>query len=89
MLGIVVAMAIVAASCSSGSAPEVTIEAQWLCDVQRQTFDDLAAVDVELDSRLAKAGLTRADYDVFKEKLAGSAALRSRVSEEYDAYCLS
>jgi hypothetical protein len=89
ILGIVVAIAVIATACASARAPEVTLEARWLCDVQRQTFDDLAAIDAELDNRLVKAGLTRADYEDFKERLSASADLREQVSEEYDAYCLS
>ncbi len=85
-----VAVMLVAVACAgTGTPPEVALEARWQCDVQRQTFGDLAALDAELDSRLAAAGLTRADYETFKEELATSQTLRDSVSSEYEAYCLS
>lgn len=89
---IAIVIASVAAACGGGSdtaAPEVTLEARWQCDVQRQTFDDLVALDAELDARLADSGLTRVDYDAFKEELGTSTELRVQVAEEYEAYCLS
>lgn len=90
MLALIPALAIVAAACGSGGpTPEVALEARWQCDVQRQTFDNLAALNAELGNRLTVAGLTRADYATFKEELGGSADLRLQVAEEYDAYCLS
>ncbi len=90
LVALVIAIATVAAACSGGArAPEVALEARWQCDVQRQTFNDLAALNAELDNRLEEVGLTRADYDVFKEQLSSSADLRLQVSEAYEAYCLS
>ena len=91
MLGVALVTVVVAASCSGadGDATLVTLEARWLCDVQRQTFDDLPAIEAELEGRLATEGLTWADYDLFKERLNSSSDLRTTVSEEYDAYCLS
>ena len=79
----------VATACAGGdTTSEVTLEARWQCDVQRQTFDNIGDLDAELEARLAAAGLARTDYDAFKEELADSADLRVQVSEEYDAYCL-
>lgn len=86
----IAAGALFAASCAGTSAPvEVVLEAQWQCDVQRQAFDDLAAMNTELDVRLTEAGLSRADYEDFKQQLTDSSALRESVSAEYEAYCLS
>lgn len=86
----IAAGALFAASCAGTSAPaDVVLEAQWQCDVQRQAFDGIAAMDAELDVRLTEAGLSRADYEDFKQRLADSSALRESVSAEYDAYCLS
>ncbi len=87
------ALAIVAvlgvSACGGGeTSPEVALEARWQCDVQRQTFADLGARDAELATRLTAAGLTRADYDTFKERLSDSADLRIEVADEYEAYCL-
>jgi len=86
----IAAVALIAASCAGSSAPsDVIVEAQWQCDVQRQAFGDLAALQTELDVRLTAAGLTRAEYDDFKQRLASSSNLREQVSNEYEAYCLS
>ena len=87
---ITIALASLATACSGGTADaEVALEARWQCDVQRQTFDDLGALDAELEDRLATAGLSRADYATFKEDLASSPDLRAQVAEQYEAYCLS
>jgi len=64
------------------------MEARWQCDVQRQTFENMGDLDAALETRLTAAGLTRTEYDAFKETLADSADLRIQVAEEYDAYCL-
>jgi len=81
---------VLAASCAGASAPaDVVVEAQWQCDVQRQAFDDLEAMDTELDVRLTEAGLTRSEYEDFKQRLASSSDLRDKVSDEYEAYCFS
>jgi hypothetical protein len=86
---LVIVVIFVAAACRGGdTTSEVTLEARWQCDVQRQTFDDMGDLDAELEARLTAAGLTRTDYDAFKEKLADSADLRIQVAEGYDAYCL-
>jgi hypothetical protein len=87
-----IAIASLAAACGGGgdrAALEVALEARWQCDVQRQTFADLESLDVELEARLVDAGLTRAEYETFKENLGTSADLRTRVADEYEAYCLS
>jgi len=85
-----VALTIVASACASGgAAPEVVFEARWQCDVQRQTFASLTDLDTELESRLTEAGMTRVEYEAFKEKLSVSDSLREDVATEYDAYCLS
>ena len=87
---VAVALAIVASACSSGdAAPEVVFEARWQCDVQRQTFPSLTDLDAELDSRLTDAGMTRLEYEAFKEQLGASDSLREDVNSEYEAYCLS
>ncbi|NOX24021.1 MAG: hypothetical protein GXP36_13170 [Actinobacteria bacterium] len=85
-----IAIATLAAACGGGSdasSPEVVLEARWQCDVQRQTFADLGALDIELDARLSDAGLTRSEYDTFKEELGRSTELRNQVADEFEAYC--
>ncbi len=85
-----VTLAIVASACSSsGASPEVMFEARWQCDVQRQTFTSLTDLDAELEARLSEAGMTRQEYEAFKEQMSASDSLREDVDSEYEAYCLS
>lgn len=85
----IIAVASVVSACSSGdTTAAVTLEARWQCDVQRQTFSDLTALNAALDERLSAADLSRGDYESFKEDLESSASLRTQVAQEYEAYCL-
>ena len=85
----IIAVASVVSACSSGdTAAAVTLEARWQCDVQRQTFSDLTALNAALDERLSSADLSRGEYESFKEDLESSATLRVQVANEYEAYCL-
>jgi len=85
----ILAIATVTASCSrSARPPEVVLEAHWQCDVQRLTFQDLSALNAELETRITTAGMTMDEYDGFKEQLNLSADLRSAVEQEYEEYCL-
>jgi len=62
---VILAIAVVAASCSGSTTPPgVVLEARWQCDVQRLTFDDLSALDAELEGRVAAAGMTIDEYTV-------------------------
>lgn len=66
----------------------MVLEAHWQCDVQRLTFQDLSALNAELETRITTAGMTMDEYDGFKEQLNLSADLRSAVEQEYEEYCL-
>ena len=65
----------------------IAFEAQWLCDVQRHTFDSPGAVDEDLSANLAEAGLTRTRYDGFKEGLSADAASRKQVLDLFVQDC--
>lgn len=85
----ILSIALTAAACSESSTPpEVVLEAHWQCDVQRLAFDDLSAMDAELESRIDAAGMTTDEYAAFKDQLGTSADLRVAVAAEYDSYCL-
>ena len=96
---VVIAAALVIAGCSSGSAADntavfteadstlIVIEARWMCDVQRYVFDDLSGFDAELESRLVEQGLSRSDYQSFKERLAEDSDMRGGVRAAYDEVC--
>ena len=96
--GMIVAALLIAA-CSAGSAADdsavltgidstlIAVEARWMCDVQRYAFDDLSGFDAELESRLFERGLSRSDYEAFKERLAEDPDIRGGVRAAYDEVC--
>ena len=65
----------------------IAFEAQWLCDVQRHTFDSPGAVDEALSANLAEAGLDRVRYDGFKEGLSVNAPSRKQVLDLFVQDC--
>ncbi len=79
------------AACGGGITPAqadlARVEGRWMCDVQRYTFDDLAAVETELQARVTGAGYTVADYDAFKAVLGENRELRDMVRDAYEEYC--
>ncbi len=88
IVSMIIALSLLVTSCGEDAmSPDVELEAHWQCDVQRMTFDDLTALDAELETRIAEAGMTREDYAAFKERLGESIDLRRAVGEEYDEYC--
>jgi hypothetical protein len=88
-LTVIVAVLVAATACSeSNVSTEVALEAHWQCDVQRLTFDDLAARDAELGNRITTAGMTADEYAAFKEQMNASTDLRLAVAEEYEQYCV-
>ena len=83
------ALLVLVTGCSDTPDSAATqFEARWQCTVQRQAFDDLAALDAALERHLDDAGLTRDDYQAFKTRLETSSELRQAVADEYDAFCL-
>lgn len=65
----------------------VSLEARWMCDVQRSTYDELSDINDTFDERLAGNGLTADTYRNFKDALADDIELRNRVLAEYRTYC--
>jgi len=63
------------------------LEGRWACDIQRYAFKSLDDMETQLNDRLAAAGYSRADYDMFKQRLSIDQDLTSEVSAEYAAYC--
>lgn len=63
------------------------IEARWMCDVQRYTFDEIGDIEAELNSRLSGNGVTAEQYRAFKDDLTKQAELRDAVSVDLAAYC--
>ena len=65
----------------------VSLEARWMCDVQRSTYAELSDITGAFDERLAGNGLTTEIYHDFKDALIDDIELRNRVLAEYQAYC--
>ena len=78
-------------ACSSSESYEaaVMVEAQWLCDVQRQAFSELGDMSDEFDRRLSGLGITAEEYESVETELQDSAQLRSDVASEYEQYCVT
>ena len=63
------------------------LEGRWLCDVQRQTFAKLSDMTDALQARLDGVGITRDEYDAFKDRLADEPDLRLGIRAVFDSYC--
>ena len=91
IIGSALAVGLVAAACGGGITPVqadlAQVEGHWMCDVQRYTFDDLSALQSELEGRVDGAGYTVADYKAFKTALAENRELRNLVRDVYEEYC--
>ncbi len=89
----VFAAAIVATVCLAGCGVSydtelmASLEARWMCDVQRYTFDEVGDIQTELDSRLAGNGVSAEQYRAFKDDLTKQPELREQVGAELVAYC--
>ena len=89
LLGTMIALLPALPACGGPSDnTAVQFEAEWQCEVQRQAFEDLDALDQTLARRLDDAGLTRDEYAAFKGRLETSSDLRLEVTDAYDAFCL-
>jgi hypothetical protein len=66
----------------------VSIEARWMCDVQRSVYEDTGDIDDALSERLTGNGVDNEIYRAFKDALIDDLALRERVLAEYEAYCV-
>lgn len=65
----------------------VSLEARWLCDVQRSVYDEVTDIDAALNDRLVGNGVSAETYSDFKSALIDDLALRERVLAEYTVYC--
>jgi len=87
------AVALVAGVAATGCGPTfdadlmVSIEARWMCDVQRSVYEDTGEIEDELSQRLTGNGVDDETYHDFKDALIDDLALRERVLAEYEAYC--
>ena len=88
MVVIVSLVLAVTPACSSDDGDSrVTFEAQWQCDIQRMTFDDLGEIEAVRTAALEDWGLSEADYEAFRTELGQSNDLRMAVTTAYDEYC--
>lgn len=87
MVVIATLILLVPACSSDQSDPGVIFEAQWQCDVQRMTFDDLADIQAARSEALAEWGLSEDEYEAFRAELQKSGDLRSAVQTAYSEYC--
>lgn len=85
LLTVVIATSV---GCSGADVdPRVGFEAQWQCDVQRQTFDDLEDIELARSDTLARWGISNDEYQAFRTQLNESPDLRIAVEAQYDEYC--
>ncbi len=86
-----VVFAVVLAACGGLGAADrqalARLEGRWMCDVQRFTFEDVGAIESELEARVVAAGYAVADYAEFKAILAETPDLREQVRKAYEEYC--
>lgn len=62
----------------------VSLEARWMCDVQRSVYEESADIEEAPAERLAGNSVTSEIYGDFKDALIDDLALRERVLDEYD-----
>lgn len=86
-IAVVLAIATMSACAAGDGDARVQFEAQWQCDVQRRTFDDIADVEVARSDALASWGLSEQEYTAFRAELDQSPELRSAVKTAFDGHC--
>lgn len=64
-------------------------EAEWVCELQRRTFTTPDAIEAALEKNLAEVGLTRDQYDDFRERVNIEQDLRDAVLFAYQEICQS
>ncbi|MGH1504892.1 MAG: hypothetical protein ACRBI6_15150 [Acidimicrobiales bacterium] len=65
----------------------VHFEADWVCELQRRTFDSPAAMSQTLEEKLAANGLSLADYQTFRGEVSNSQELRDWILFVYQESC--
>lgn len=65
----------------------VALEAQWLCDLQRRSFTELADLETARSRLLSNSGVTRQEYSAFQDQLAADTNLRLAVLHTFQTNC--
>lgn len=79
--------ALPAVALDAEDAELVAVEAQWLCDIQRRSFTDLADLEVARASLLANSGVSDDRYEAFQARLETSTDLRLAVLAAFQGTC--
>ncbi len=65
----------------------VSVEADWVCELQRRGFSSQEAIDEALGEKLTEAGIDRAEYAAFRDSVNNSQDLRDAILYEYQETC--
>ncbi len=65
----------------------VSLEADWVCELQRRGFASPEAMDEALGQKLAESGIDRAEYAAFRDTVNNSQDLRDAILYEYQETC--
>lgn len=72
---------------SEADSQLVRFEAQWVCEVQRRTFQTPNGRDEALLENLGEAGISEADYLAFRERVNLERDLRDSILYSYQETC--
>lgn len=72
---------------SAADSELVRFEAQWVCEVQRRTFQTPSGRDDALLENLGQAGITEAEYLTFRERVNTDRDLRDSILYSYQETC--
>lgn len=65
----------------------ITFHANWICELQRRTFDSLGDADVARSEALGLASIDAAIYEDFLRVALGDQIIRDAVLFEYQQHC--
>lgn len=65
----------------------VLFEANWVCELQRRTFQSPDAMQQALNDKLVGLGVERATYDAFRAEVNNSQDLRDSILYAYQENC--
>ncbi len=66
----------------------VEFEADWICEVQNNTFESNDAIGDALDQRLADFGIDEETYGGFRERINQDEAIRAAILSTYRTACI-
>ena len=66
----------------------VEFEADWVCELQRTTFESNDAISDALDQRLADFGIDEETYGVFREQANQDEGIRAAILSTYRSDCV-